>query len=241
MYEGLRVVVVVPAFNEERHIDEVLGGVPRCVDEVLVVDDASLDGTVRRVLAASAGDARVRLLRHAVNRGVGAAIATGYRAAQELCASQPAAFVVMAGDGQMDPGDMPSLLAPLASGRADYVKGERFSTPSIRAMPRGRYLGGRVFSALTALATALPITDSQCGYTALSSEACARLDLAGLWAGFGYPNDLLGQLAARGLRVAEVPVRAVYGGERSKLRLRDLPPIVYLVGRAWARRVRSSP
>ncbi len=66
--------------------------------------------------------------------------------------------------------------------------------------------------------------------------AATRLDLDGLWSGFGYPNDLLGQLKARELRVAEVPVRPIYGDEISKLRLRHLPPIFYLIGRAAVRR-----
>jgi len=99
-----------------------------------------------------------------------------------------------------------------------------------------RWVGGQVFSRLTSAAIGQTISDSQCGFTALARGAAVKLDLDGLWPSFGYPNDLLGQLAARGLRVAEVPVRPVYAGEISKLRLRHLPPIFWLIGRAAVRR-----
>ncbi|HQY60045.1 MAG TPA: glycosyltransferase family 2 protein [Polyangiaceae bacterium] len=240
MFEGIRVVVVVPAYDEERHLRAVLAGLPAWVDSALVVDDASRDGTRRVAREVAALDGRVRLLCHPSNRGVGAAIVTGYREGAALHPGERVALVVMAGDGQMSPADLPALVAPIAADAADYVKGNRFARPSIAQMPRDRYLGSLVFSRLTAAATGLPIHDSQCGYTALSGEACAALDLDTLWPGFGYPNDLLGQLAVRGLRVAEVPVEASYADETSKLRWRHLPAIAWLVGRAlWRRRGRE--
>ncbi len=104
-------------------------------------------------------------------------------------------------------------------------------------MPRARRIGGRVFSWATGHAIGRPISDSQCGYTAIARAACDRLDLEGLWPRFGYPNDLLSQLALRGMRIVEVPVRAVYGDEVSRLRVRHLPVIAGIVARAWGRRV----
>lgn len=231
------VSVVVPAFQEEAHIGRVLETMPAFVDHVLVVDDGSADRTGE--IARAAADARVRVLRHAVRSGVGKAIATGYLAALELSAHPDDAVAVMAGDAQMDPGDLARVVTPIVSGEADYVKGTRFGEPGVRStMGLPRWFGGQVFSRLTSLAIGQRITDSQCGYTAISRRALAALDLPGLWPGFGYPNDLLGQLTVRGARVAEVPVRPVYGTEESKLRLRHLPPIFYLVGRAAARRAR---
>ncbi len=82
----------------------------------------------------------------------------------------------------------------------------------------------------------MPVDDSQCGYTAIARGACALLDLDGLWPRFGYPNDLLGQLAVRQVRLAEVPVRAIYADEVSKLRARHTVAIAALVGRAFLRR-----
>jgi glycosyltransferase involved in cell wall biosynthesis len=237
MWLGSHVVVVVPAWNEAPRIARVVRGIPAWVDAIVVVDDASGDGTVAAVRAS--GDARLVVEVHERNRGVGAAIVTGYRRAAALPGGPRDAFVVMAGDGQMDPQDLPALVEPVSRGEADYVKGDRFRTAEmLRPMPLARRVGGRAFSWATSRAIGVPISDSQCGYTALARGACARLDLDALWPRYGYPNDLLSQLALRGLRIAEVPVRAVYADEVSRLRARHVPVIAALVARAWVRRLR---
>jgi glycosyltransferase involved in cell wall biosynthesis len=236
MFEGARVVVVVPAFDEEERIGRVASSMPALVDEIVIVDDASRDATALR--ARESADPRVRVIVHPANRGVGAAIVSGYRAALARGGGARDAFVVMAGDAQMDPSDLPALIAPIARGEAGYVKGNRFAHPDIgRAMPRGRRLGGIVLSRLTSLAIGQPVHDSQCGYTAIARDACAALDLDGLWPRYGYPNDLLGQLAARGIAIGEVCVRPVYAGEKSGLRIWHVARIAQLVGRVWVRRV----
>ena len=208
---------------------------PSFVDYVIVVDDASVDGTSDAARACA--DERVRVIVHDKNKGVGAAIVTGYRAAMELTSAPRDAFVVMAGDGQMDPADLPALVQPIAQGTAGYVKGDRFRAPEVRrVMPRERFLGGRVLSWMTSRAIGQPISDSQCGYTALAREACEKLDLSGLWEGFGYPNDLLGQLAIRKITIAERCVRPIYADEESKLRVHHLGGVAKVVLRAWLRR-----
>ena len=239
MLNQRRIVVVIPAFREEAHVAGVLATLPRYVDHAIVVDDGSDDRTGEE--ARRAGRARdhlqVQVLRHPVRRGVGAALVTGYRAALELTSAGDDAIAVMAGDGQMHPDDLEQVVLPIVHARADYIKGTRFGAPKVRrTMGLPRWLGGQVFSRLTSLAIGHPVTDSQCGFTALSRRAAAALDLADLWPSFGYPNDLLGQLAARGARIAEVPVQPIYGSEISKLRLRHLPPIFFLIGRAAVRR-----
>jgi dolichol-phosphate mannosyltransferase len=226
------VVVVVPAYDERPRIARVLGSMPAFVDHVVVVDDASRDGTADA--ARAAGDARVEVLVHAENRGVGAAIVTGYRRALEWTRAPFDAIAVMAGDGQMDPRDLESVLAPIVNGRAGYVKGNRFPWPGVRrTMPLPRWVAGQVLSRLTSSAIGVAVHDSQCGYTALSQKACASLDLGALWPGYGYPNDLLGQLARRRVAIAEVPVRPVYADEVSRLRPRHVWTVLWLVGRAW--------
>jgi len=210
-----RIAVVVPAYNEARLIARTLAGIPGYVEHIVVVDDASRDDTAAR--ARESGDPRVQVVRHARNRGVGAAIVTGYRQAfargAEVCA-------VMAGDGQMDPSDLEHVVWPVLTGRAAYAKGDRLSFPGARAaMPVTRWLGNLLLGKLTALIAGVPIRDSQCGFTALSREAAARLPLDRLWSGYGYPNDLLGMLSERDLKVREVMVRPVYGDEESGIRL----------------------
>jgi glycosyltransferase involved in cell wall biosynthesis len=235
--DDAQIAIVVPAYNEARHIQRTLHGVPAFVDRIVVIDDGSGDGTAE--LAAQSGDARVLLLRHARNRGVGAALKTGYRAAFDAGADVVA---VMAGDGQMDPADLRALLAPVLRGEADYAKGDRLSHPLARAqMPFARYLGNHLLSALTRLSTGLPIRDSQCGYTALHRRALDRLPLAELWEGYGYPNDLLGALRVSGSRVRDVVVRPIYGSEISGIGLRHaLFVIPFVLARVILRRLEAA-
>jgi len=240
LLEGSSIIVIVPAFEEQDHIARVLETMPAFVDMIVVVDDGSRDATTER--AACVPHVRTVLVKHEERRGVGAAIVTGYKEA--LALTEPGrktdAFCIMAGDGQMHPEDLESVALPVVRGEADYVKGDRFQFCGVRrAMGWSRWIGGQVFSRLTSLAIGQSISDSQCGYTALSRNAAMSLDLSGLWPSFGYPNDILGQLAARRFRVREVPVAPIYGSEQSKLRLRHLPPIFYLIARAAVRRRRG--
>jgi glycosyltransferase involved in cell wall biosynthesis len=235
MIEGKSVAVVVPAFREERLIARMLGRVPSAVDAIYVVDDASDDRTFEQ--ARSLGDPRVQCLRHETNRGVGAAIASGYRAA--LGAGHDV-LVVMAGDDQMHPEDLPRLTGPVLSGAAEYAKGNRLSHPQAHVMPRLRRWGTRALAWLTRAVSGLEIGDTQCGYTALSARAARLLDLDGLWPRYGYPNDLLVMLAARGLAVVDVQVRPVYADEKSGLRPWHALLIAgVILRRAWLERRRE--
>lgn len=234
MLNGARIAVVVPAYREAPLIGRTLSTMPAFVDTIYLVDDASDDGTT--AAARAVGDARVSYLRHSENRGVGAAIVTGYRAA---LAEKADVLVVMAGDNQMHPDDLPRLIEPVSSGAADYVKGNRFVHPEVGRMPLLRRLAGKALSLATRTVTGLDVDDCQCGYTALSSACARELVLEDLWPRFGYPNDLLVILAARGLRVAEVPVRPVYAGERSGIRPWHGALVLGLLARrAWRERQR---
>lgn len=205
--------MIVPAHGEAERIRRMLGKVPGLVDAVFVVDDASRDRTAE--LARGMDDARVTVIEHAQNRGVGAAIVSGYHAALDAGHDL---LVVMAGDDQMDPADLPALLDVAAGGGARYVKGNRFLHAERRRMPLVRRLGGRALSALTRYTTGLDVDDTQCGYTVLTAAAARRLPLHDLWPRYGYPNDLLALCAARGVEVREVTVRPVYAGESSGIR-----------------------
>lgn len=212
MWKEQRVAVVIPAFEEERLLGHTLATVPDFVDCIVVVDDGSRDGTWKRL--EELRDGRVIAVRHAKNRGVGAAIVTGYLYALRCAAD---VVVVMAGDNQMLPGDMPQLLDAVIQDGADYAKGNRLLHPEAHAMPALRRLGSRFLSWLTRRATGLSVRDCQCGYTALRAETARRLPLAELWPRYGYPNDLLALLSRIGARVVDVPVTPVYGDESSGL------------------------
>jgi glycosyltransferase involved in cell wall biosynthesis len=234
MYRQLRIGVVIPAFNESRAIERTVATTPEFVDAVIVVDDASTDDTAVRARVAS----NVQVVTHAQNRGVGAAIVTGYRHA---IARQLDVAVVMAGDGQMDPRDLPALLDPIAAGVADYVKGNRFMHPDVwTEMPAARIVGNVLLSAATRVTSGYyHVFDSQCGYTAIHTSALAKIDLDDLWERYGYPNDLLSRLHVAGVRVADVPVRPIYGAHwKSGIHLGTaLHPIPWVLLRSWGTRL----
>jgi glycosyltransferase involved in cell wall biosynthesis len=232
MLEGKRVAVVVPAFDEEKLVGETIRGIPEFVDRIYVVDDASRDGT--SATADAVGDPRVQLLRHERNRGVGAAIATGYRRALE---ERIDVTCVMAADNQMDPAELASLVEPVARGEVEYAKANRLvSGEAWEVIPRTRYLGNAVLSLLTKIASGYwHVADSQAGYTAISLAALERLHLDELYPRYGFPNDLLVHLNVQDARVRDVPSRPIYDiGERSGIRLRSVVPrISWLLFKAF--------
>jgi glycosyltransferase involved in cell wall biosynthesis len=181
---------------------------------------------------------------HTNNRGVGASIATGYRAARAerrgggLGSERAEVILVMAGDGQMDPADLPALIAPIADRRAEYVKGNRLRHARAADMPWVRRTGSGVLGVLTSRAIGVSgLGDSQCGFTAIDGALVDRLPVERLFPRYGYPNDLLSMVTLAGARVCEVPVRPVYTGQRSGLKPRHFVVMLGLITRAYVRRV----
>ena len=222
MVEGKRVAVVVPAYDEALLVAETIRGIPDFVDLVVVVDDCSADDTAEQ--ARATGDQRLEVLRHEENRGVGAAIATGYARCRDLGVD---VTCVMAADNQMDPDELASLVGPVARGEVEYAKANRLvSGEAWTLIPRSRYLGNAVLSLLTKIASGYwHVADSQAGYTAVSITALRRLDLDRIYRGYGFPNDMLVHLNVQNARVRDVPSRPIYGvGERSGIRIRRVAP-----------------
>jgi glycosyltransferase involved in cell wall biosynthesis len=222
MLEGKTVAVVVPAYDEEALVGTTISAVPEFVDRIIVVDDASRDGTAEA--ARAVGDPRLEVVSHDHNSGVGAAIVTGYRRA---IAEGADVACVMAGDNQMDPGDLAKIALPVALGEVDYTKANRLiSGEAWQVIPRSRYLGNAVLSFLTKIASGYwHVADSQSGYTAASREILEQLDLDRVYPGYGFPNDMLVHLNVWNARVRDVPSRPVYGvGERSGIKIRKVVP-----------------
>ena len=229
MFEGRRVCVVIPAYNEEKLIGRVLDSMPPLVDRMIAVDDASTDDTAKILCAAKSrlGD-RLHVLRHERNRGVGAAIVSGYQAALAEMDGK-GLVVVMAGDAQMDPVELPRLLTPLIKDQADYTKGNRlFTGEAWKIIPRHRYLGNAALSFATKIASGYwHVADSQSGYTAITAEALAVLQLHRLYPRYGFPNHLLVELNNYDFRVRDVPMHPVYNiGEVSGIRLPKVVPTI---------------
>jgi len=238
MLEGKRVAVVVPAFDEEKLIVTTLASIPEYIDRVIVVDDASRDGTA--AAAAGTGDERVSVITHDKNRGVGAAIVTGYQRALEEAID---VTCVMAGDNQMDPDDLEAIAGPVARGDVEYAKANRlFTGRAWELIPRNRYLGNAVLSLLTKIASGYwHVADSQSGYTAVSLKTLELLDLDRIYPRYGFPNDMLVHLNVINARVRDVPSRPVYGvGETSGIRLsKVIPAISWLLTKAFFWRMRE--
>lgn len=239
MYKGESIGVVVPAFNEEKLIGQVLDTMPDFVDQIIVIDDCSKDRTAEIVESyCKKQDSRVLLLQHQVNQGVGGAIATGYKWCRDHDID---VAVVMAGDAQMDPDDLPALLDPVVSGEVDYAKGNRLiSGEAWKIVPKVRYLGNSTLSLLTKIASGYwHVADSQTGYTAIRLEALRTLDLDGIYKRYGMPNDLLVKLNIHNFRVRDVEIKPVYDiGEVSGLKpFRSIPKLSWLMVRLFITRM----
>ena len=224
-YRGKRIAVVVPAYNEEVLIGEVLDGIPEYVAKVYAVNDGSADTTGAIIEDYARRDPRIVPIHHNPNRGVGAAITTGYLQAVEDGMDIAA---VMAGDNQMDPAYLPDLLDPIVDGRADYTKGNRLINQAYRkGMSPWRSFGNSLLTFLTKVASGYwQMMDPQNGYTAISTRALAELPLDSVYQGYGYCNNLLVWLNICGMRVQDVAIPARYGRERSGIRYSTYIPRV---------------
>jgi glycosyltransferase involved in cell wall biosynthesis len=238
MLEGKRVAVVVPAHDEEGLIAATLQGIPGFVDRIYVIDDASGDATAERARAVD--DPRVEVITHDRNRGVGAAIVTGYKRA---LAERMDATAVMAGDNQMDPDELELLTTPVVRDELDYAKANRLFTGSAwKLIPRNRYIGNAILSLFTKVASGYwHVADSQAGYTVISLRVLQLLDLDRIYTSYGFPNDMLVHLNVWSARVRDFPSRPIYGvGERSGIRIRRVVPrISWLLWKGFFWRMRE--
>jgi glycosyltransferase involved in cell wall biosynthesis len=218
--------VVIPVYNEKATILEILDLVlsrPE-VDEVVLVDDFSTDGT-RDILRTIEGRERVTVLFHPRNRGKGAALRTGFAAAtMDIVLIQDA-------DMEYDPADYPALLAPIFAGRADAVFGSRFLGGTHRVLYFWHYLANRFLTLLSNVFTGLNLTDMEVCYKAFRREVIQGMPLVS--DRFGIEPELTAKVAARRSRVYEVPV-SYYGrtyGEGKKIGWRDGIAAIYWIVR----------
>ncbi len=206
----MKVCALVPAFNENRTIAAVVQGAAGHVAQVLVVDDGSTDGTGET--AAAAGADVLRLER---NGGKGTAVRAGL---SRIFQGDATHVLFMDGDLQHRPEEIPCLLAEAAATGAAMVIGERVFVR--HEMPPSRYWANVIGS--WALATLMGVTlkDTQSGFRLVRADVLKQLSLEAV--GYEFETELVVKLARRGARIAGVPIKAVYGGEKSKLRpIRD--------------------
>jgi dolichol-phosphate mannosyltransferase len=211
------IAVVIPSYKVTRHVLSVIAGIGPEVGRIYVVDDKCPDGSGKLVREACR-DPRVVVLEHDANQGVGGAVMSGYRAA---IADGARVIVKLDGDGQMDASLIPSFVAPILAGEADYVKGNRFfNLEQIRAMPPVRLFGNAVLSLLTKVSSGYwDLFDPTNGYTAIHADAARYLPFDKISRRYFFETDMLFRLNTLGAVVVDVPMDAVYGDEVSNLKV----------------------
>ena len=211
------VAVVIPSYRVTAHILQVIAEIGPEVQHIYVVDDACPDDS-GLLVESQCTDPRVKVLRHAVNQGVGGAVLTGYAAALD---DNVDIIVKVDGDGQMKPALIPYFVAPIAQGQADYAKGNRFyNLTHIRKMPAIRLIGNAALSFLAKLSTGYwSLFDPTNGYTAIHAKVARRLDFKQLSQRYFFETDVLFRLNTVRAVVVDVPMDAHYGDEKSNLRI----------------------
>ena len=196
----VKLVIMIPAYNEERTIAGIIKEIPREIDgigcvEVLLINDGSTDGTVIEALRAGVD----RILNHYSNRGLGVSFRDGIEAALEIGAD---IVVNIDADGQYNAKEIPKLIQPILDGRADVVLGWR-DVKNLDFMPRGKKLGNRIATWVTRMLSGYPLRDGQTGYRAFSREASLKMNLSGKYT---YVQETLMQAMYKDLAIEQIPV-----------------------------------
>jgi glycosyltransferase involved in cell wall biosynthesis len=193
------IIAVIPAYREEIAIGSVVLKARKHVDRVIVVDDGSPDRTAE--VAELAGAEVIRLDR---NYGKAYALMRGFERAMELDCS---VVVMLDGDGQHNPDEIPQIVAPVLKGEADLVIGSRFLDDR-GGIPRYRILGQKILTFATNFGSSITVTDSQSGFRAMNREALENLNFES--DGYSIESEMIYHLSAKGFVIKEVPISAIY-------------------------------
>ena len=205
----MKLVVLVPAFNEEKNIENTIRSIPKKIfgiDEVkvLVVDDGSTDNTMDKAMNGGA----YRVVSHTTNTGVGAAFMTGIRNAISMNAD---ILVAVDADSQFDSNQIPELILPILNNQADVVIGSRFKEGKPKNIPRIKYLGNMIFTRIVSCLVQQKFTDTQTGFRAYSKKALLNISVVN---DFTYTQEVLIDLKFKGLQITEVPITVKYDDKR---------------------------
>jgi len=197
---GTKLVVIIPAYNEEGTIERVIKEIPRDIKsvdkvEVLVVDDGSRDKTLEEAKKAGAD----RVISHKKNLGLGVTFKDGLEEALKMGAD---IIVNIDADFQYNAKEIPKLVEPIINGRADIVLGDR-QIDKLEHMPPSKKFGNKIATWVVRRLTGLPIRDAQTGFRAFSRDAALRMNLTG---DYTYVQETLIQAANKGLKIEQIPV-----------------------------------
>lgn len=196
----MKISVVIPAFNEVSTIDEIIARVQEVPldKEIIIVDDASSDGTAVRLHEIGAQQSNVRVLYHQENKGKGAALRTGFEAVRGNV------IIVQDADLEYDPAEYPVLLRPILDGHADVVYGSRFLGGPHRVLFFWHYMGNKLLTLLSNIMSNLNLSDMEVGYKVFRREVLKDLSLKS--DRFGFEPEFTMKIAKRGYRLYEVPI-----------------------------------
>jgi len=203
IYRENNICVVIPAWNDEKHIGNTLCSIPDYIFRIYAVDDASTDNTAEIIRKYAETDPRIALIRHDKNKGVGASISSGYR---EALNENMDIAVVMTGDNRMDPAYLSAFLDPIIRRKADYAVGNRLQGPEFRRkMTRRGFFSNALLTLMIKIASGYwQLMDPQNNYTAISKRALERIDPGTIYPRYGYNSDILVRLNIYGFRVVNV-------------------------------------
>jgi len=204
-----KLVIIMPAYNEEVNIEKAVLSIPRKINgvekiEILVVNDGSTDKTEELALNGGAD----KVVSHKTNMGVGAAFMTGIRNAISMKAD---IVVTIDADSQFDPKNIPELIVPILNQQLDVVIGSRFISERPKNIPKVKMFGNRVFSKIVSWLVGQPLTDTQTGFRAYSKDTLFNISVVN---DFTYTQEVLIDLKFKGLRIGEVPVSVSYDEKR---------------------------
>lgn len=227
-----KLTIIIPVYNEDKTVDallEKLSGVDiGFPPEVLVVDDASTDSTSQKLSAwTSKNSLPVRVMRHAENRGKGAAVRTA------IAESKGEIVVILDADLEYDPAEIPRLIAPILEGKADVVYGNRFHGGPQRVVYFWHYLGNRTLTLLTDILTNTNLQDMETGYKAFRGDLLRSLHLRSDT--FAFEPEVTMKVAKLHCRMYEIPI-SYYGrtyAEGKKITWKD--GILHLACLLWFR------
>lgn len=201
--EFVDILVAIPAYNESVSIGSTVLASKKYSDRVIVVDDGSIDDT-----ASIAELSEATVLKHSQNRGKGQAMKTIFDHARSV---EFDVLVVLDGDGQHDPDDIPNVAQPVIKGSADMVIGSRYLNSGVRTdTPVYRRVGQRTLDKITNMSAGTTVTDTQSGFRAFSREAVDRLDV--FENGMGVESEMIRNASGERLRIAERPISVRYEG-----------------------------
>lgn len=194
-----RIVAVIPCYNEEKTISQIILRVKKYVDKVIVINDGSSDNTA--ILSKQAG---AFVISHPYNVGKGAALDTAFKYLRTINCDFA---VFLDGDGQHDPDDVPQVISPICEGKADMVIGSRFLSGSSE-IPFYRKVGQIVLNIATNIGSAVKVTDSQSGFRGFSRKAINIMSFKEK--GLSVESEMQFIAGHSNLKVSEVPIKTIY-------------------------------